>query len=140
MGLSAVRSSAAPPPKAGDVALVGHFESIDEGSVAKRLVIGFGSGAAQMKTVVEGYQATAQGMRKLGSGALDSGGSKGPGLVVPVIVTAATANPIGLAVSGVAKAQGELSGRTTIEGAARRTADAIADELRTIFRKHGWID
>jgi hypothetical protein len=139
MGLEAVRSSAAPTPKPGEIALVGYFESIDEGSTAKRLVIGFGSGSAQMKTEVEGYQMTEQGMRKLGSAALDSGGGKAPGMVVPLIVTAATANPIGLVVSGAAKAQGELSGRTTIEGAARRTSDAISDELRKIFKKQGWI-
>jgi len=125
MGLTAVRSAAAPPPKPGDLALVGHFESIDEGSEAKRLVIGFGSGAAQLKTEVEGYQMTEQGMRKLGSASLESGGGKAPGAVLPLIVTAGTANPIG---------------RTAIEGTARDTADTIAAELRGIFEKQGWIE
>ena len=40
---------------------------------------------------------------------------------------------------GVAKVQGELSGRTTIEGTAERTADAIAEELRKAFQQQGWI-
>jgi hypothetical protein len=62
-----------------------------------------------------------------------------PGVFIPIIVTVVTANPIGLIVQGVAKAQGEISGRTTIEGTAERTADAIADELRTAFEKQGWI-
>jgi hypothetical protein len=79
-------------------------------------------------------------MHLLGSAQLESGGGgKSPGVVVPIIVTAATANPIGLIVGGAAKAQGELSGRTTIEGTAKRTADVIAEELRKAFRKQGWI-
>jgi hypothetical protein len=123
MGLNAVRSSAAPGPKPGDIGLVGYFESIDEDSAAKRVVIGFASGAAQVKIQVEGYQMTELGMRKLGSAALDSRGGTGP-MGVPLTVTAATANPIGL----------------EIEGAARRTADAIAEELRDVFKKQAWID
>lgn len=140
MGLPAVRAAGQPAPKKGDIALVGYFESIDEGSRMKRVVIGFGSGTAELKTQVEGYLMTESGMRKAGSGGVDSGGGgKSPGLVVPLIVTVATANPIGLAVGGAVKAQGELSGRTTIEGTARRTADAIAEELRKEFQKQGWI-
>ena len=60
-------------------------------------------------------------------------------MVVPIIVTAVTASPVGLIVGGVAKAEGELTGRTTIEGTARRTADKIAEELRVVFQRNGWI-
>jgi hypothetical protein len=139
MGLPAVGSAGQPPARQGEIALVGYFESVDEGSAMKRVVIGFGSGAAELTTRVEGYLATESGMRMLGSAQLESGGGKGPGVVVPIVVTAATANPIGLIVGGAAKAQGELSGRTTIEGTAKRTADTIAEELRKAFQKQGWI-
>jgi uncharacterized protein DUF4410 len=140
MGLPAVRTAGQPAPELGDVALVGYFASIDEGSRMKRVVIGFGSGTAELKTEVEGYLRTEAGWRKLGAGDVEAGGAgKTPGVVVPIIVTAATANPIGLAVGGAVKAHGELTGRTTIEGAAQRTAQAIADELREAFRKQGWI-
>ena len=140
MGIPAARTAAASAPRRGDVVLVGYFESIDEGSRLKRVVIGFGSGTAELKTQVEGYLKTDEGMRKLGAGAVDSGGAgRMPGVVVPIIVTAVTASPIGLIVGGVAKAEGELTGRTTIEGTARRTADAIAEELRVAFQKNGWI-
>jgi hypothetical protein len=60
-------------------------------------------------------------------------------LIVPLVVTAATANPIGLIVSGAVKAEGEVSGRDTIEGAAQRTAKQIADHLRGRFEEQGWI-
>jgi Domain of unknown function (DUF4410) len=138
MGLPAVPANGQ-TPREGDIALVGYFESIDEGSRLKRLVIGFGSGSAELKTQVEGYVATDSGMRRLGSTELDSGGNKMPGMAIPAIVTVATANPIGLIVGGAIKGTGELTGRTTIEGTARRTADAIADELRAVFHRQGWI-
>lgn len=139
MGLPAQQADKATPLQAGDYALVGYFEAIDEGSAVERVALGFGAGAASMKTHVEGYQMTAQGPRRLGSGEVDSSGSKGPGLAVPLVVTLATANPIGLVIGGAVKAGQELSGSDTIEGSAKRTAKGISEQLREAFRKHGWI-
>jgi Domain of unknown function (DUF4410) len=137
--IPAMRATPRTSPRMGDIALVGLFESIDEGSRLKRVVIGFGTGTAEMTTRVEGYRMTESGMHPLGSAEIQSGGNKMPGVVIPIIVTAATANPIGLIVQSAAKAQGEISGRTTIEGTAERTADAVAEELRKAFQKQGWI-
>lgn len=139
MGLPAVRAAGQPTPRRDDIVIIGYFEAVDTGNTAKRLLIGFGSGSAEMKTEVEGYVMTDRGLRKLGSGTVDSAGSKGPGAVVPIAVTIATANPIGLIVSGAVKAEGELSGRNTIEGAAKRTAEAIAERLQSAFQRQGWI-
>jgi hypothetical protein len=140
MGLKTdVASDRNTPPGDGDVAIIGYFLSVDEGSAVKRIALGFGSGAAELKTEVEVYQQTAQGLRRLGSGEVDAGGGKLPGVVVPAAVTIATANPIGLVVGGAVKAGTELSGRDTIHGAAKRTAGQIADELEKAFKRHGWI-
>jgi hypothetical protein len=92
-----------------------------------------------MRAAVEGYQMTAQGPRLLGSGEVESGGGKIPGVAVPLAVMAATANPIGLVVGGAAKQYGETSGSATIEGAARRTADEISAQLQKAAEKQGWI-
>jgi hypothetical protein len=102
------------------------------------LTIGFGSGAAEMRAGVEGYQMTAQGLRLLGSGEVASGGGKMPGIVAPVAVLAATTNPIGL-VGGAAKLYGEETGSDTIERAAEQTADEVAAQLRTAAEEQGWI-
>jgi hypothetical protein len=139
MGLPAVRAAGQSTARAGDILLVGYFQSIDEGSAAKRVAIGFGSGSAEMTTMVEGYQMTERGPRLLGSGEVDTRGGKTPGVAVPLAVTLATANPIGLIVGGTAKVAGEVTGRSTIEGAAKRTAEKIAEELRARFQRHGWI-
>ena len=139
MGLPAVRAVGQPAPQVNDIVIIGYFASIEAGSAAKRVMIGFGSGAAEMETRVEGYLMTNRGLRKLGSGTVESGGGKTPGVAVPIAVTVATANPIGLIVSGAAKVGGEMTGKSTIEGTAKRTAKKIADELRVAFQKQGWI-
>jgi hypothetical protein len=139
MGMTAVLAEDNPGPRIGDVVIIGYFGSVDDGSTAKRLILGFGSGGAELKTAVEGYLMTDRGLRLLGSGETDAGASKGPGLLVPLVVTAATANPIGLIVSGAVKAEGEVSGRTTIKGSAERTAKKIAERLQKRFEEQGWI-
>jgi hypothetical protein len=139
MGLPAEQASSAMPLEVGDYALVGYFESVNEGSAAERVALGFGAGAASMKTRVEGYQMTATGVRRLGGGEVDSGDSKGPGLVVPLVTTVATHNPIGLIVSGAVKAHGEASGKDTIQGVSERTAKEISTQLRAAFQRQGWI-
>ena len=92
-----------------------------------------------MKTRVEGYEMTSTGPRLLGSGEIDSGTGKGPGLILPLAVTLATANPIGLAVGGAVKVGTEVSGYSTIEGVSKRTAREIGEQLRAAFQRQGWI-
>ena len=139
MGLVAMEGSQQSIPNPNDLMIIGYFGSVEEGSTVKRLTVGFGAGATDLTTAVEGYQMTQTGPRLLGSGQLESGGGKTPGLIVPLALFAATANPIGLAVMGGIKLQGELSGRTKIEGSAKRTAEAIAEQLQIKFKEQGWI-
>jgi hypothetical protein len=139
MGLPAVRAEGQGAPQIDDIVLRGYFVSVEEGSAGKRVLVGFGSGAAEMRAAVEGYQMTRQGLRLLGSGEVRSGGGEMPGVAVPAAVLAATANPIGLVVGGGAKLYGEATGSDTIEGAAKRTADEIAAQLRTAAEEQGWI-
>jgi hypothetical protein len=139
MGLPAVRAEGQAAPQIDDIVLRGYFVSIEEGSAGKRLLVGFGSGEAEMRAAVEGYQATATGLRLLGHGEVGAEGTEMPGVMVPLAVLAATANPIGLVVAGGAKLYGERTGSDTIDGAAERTADEIAAQLRTAAEEQGWI-
>lgn len=140
MGLNSVEASSATLPSAGDMMIVGYFQAIEEGDRRKRIGLGFGSGAAELTTLVEGYQMTPNGPRLLGQGTVDSQGAKTPGVATSMVVLAATANPVGLVVSSTAHLAAERSGRDRIEGAAKRTADFIADELEVRFAEQGWID
>lgn len=139
MGLPAVRAGGQASPRQGDGLVVGYFTTIDKGSAAKRVGLGFGAGGAELQTVVKGYLVTATGLQLLGSGAVEAGSGKTPGGAVPLVVAVATGNPVGLLVSGAAKVYGEASGSETIEGAARRTAEEIAEKIRASAEKQGWI-
>ena len=139
MGLPAVQAAGQPPPRPGDIVIRGNFYAIDEGQAGSRVLVGFGSGAAELKTAVEGYQMTPQGLRRLGSGETDSAGGKSPGLLLSVGTAAATANPLGLIVATGVKLRREQTGANTIEGAAKRTADEIAARLKVAAEKQGWI-
>jgi uncharacterized protein DUF4410 len=139
MGLSAVQAGPGSSPQVGDGVIRGYLVSAEGGSAAQRFVIGFGAGSSELDTVVEGYAVTPQGWRKLGSGTLTSSGNKTPGMVVPAAVAIATANPIGLIVVGGAKIYGETSGNAGLQGRAKSTADAIAEQLRIRFQDRGWI-
>ena len=139
MGLPAVPAAGQPPAQVNDIAIVGYFVSVDSGSIAKRFAIGFGSGAAELKTVVEVYVRTDQGLRRLGSAELNSTGPKGPGQALPLAVAVASGNPIGLIVSSAVKVGGEVTGMSTIEGSAKRTAKEIAEQLKVGAQRQGWI-
>lgn len=139
MGLSAVQAGPGSSPQVGDGVIRGYLVSVQGGGAVKRFVIGFGYGTSEMDTVVEGYAVTPQGWRKLGSGTLSSSGSKTPGMVMPAAVAIASGNPIGLIVVGGMKIYGETSGKNTLEGRAKATADEISEQLRIRFQDRGWI-
>ncbi len=140
MGLPAERASTQTTPQLNDIVIQGYLLSMDEGSRAKRMAIGFGSGASRLSVAAEGYQMTAQGLRKLGSGTVDTGGAKGPGAAAPLAVILATGNPLGLIVSSGMKVYGEASGSAKIEGRAEQAAKTIVEEMKPRLRQQGWIE
>ncbi len=140
MGMPAQRAGHGPPPQFGDVLITGQFISIDEGDRAKRLFIGFGKGSGELLTHIEGYLVARDGHRLLGSRQVATAGGKKPGLIVPGIVAVATSNPAGLIARSVIGVKDEKKGGAeTLAGAAKRTADEMAKELKIIFRQQGWI-
>ena len=139
MGLAAERGSSQTVPQIGDLVIKGNILSIDEGSAAERVAIGFSSGAAQLKAAAAGYLMTDRGLRKLGSGTADTSGSKSPGSALGVAGVIATGNPAGLIISTGMKVYGEESGSSTIEGRAKDMAKEIAGVLQVKFTEQGWI-
>jgi hypothetical protein len=139
MGLPAANGSAATRPQLNDLVIDGSILSVQQGSAAKRVAIGFSSGQSEMKVAVEGFQMTANGLRKLGSGDVSSGGNKTPGSAVGLAALVATGNPAGLIVSTGMKVYGEKSGSSTVEGRAKQIAQEIGDALKKRFQQQGWI-
>jgi hypothetical protein len=142
MGMPAIHADAGSKPQVGDGVIRGYLVSVEGGgarNAAKRFVVGFGAGTSEMDTVVEGYAVTPQGWRKLGSGTLSASGNKAPGMVAPAALAIATGSPVGLIVVGGMKVYGEASGRNTLQGRAKSTAEAIAEQLKIRFQDRGWI-
>jgi len=140
LGLPAQEASSSTVPEMNDVVIRGYFLSIDRGSTTARVVIGFGVGASQLTTAVEGFQVTHSGLRRLNTDTLESTSNKTPGEALGVVGLLATSNPTGLILGSGAKAAGEVTGMTKIEGRARATAREIANQLRMRFMDLGWFD
>ena len=140
MGMPAQQVPAGTQPQLNDLVIRGYLLSVNEGSAAKRITIGFGSGASELETAVEGFQMTATGLRKLGSGTVNANGGKSPGASLGLAGLLVTGNPAGLIVSGGMKVYGEASGSSTVEGRAKATAKEIADVLKKRFQEQGWIN
>jgi hypothetical protein len=140
MGMPAQRASAETKPQLNDLVIRGYIISIKEGSAKKRFGIGFGEGASEMKSAVEGFQMTTNGLRKIGSGDVNADGSKKPGTALGAVGFLATKNPAGLIISGGMHVYGEESGSSKVEGRAKQTAQEIADVLKQRFQEQGWIN
>lgn len=139
MGLAATNGSPASRPQLNDLVIEGALLSIQQGSAAERIAIGFSAGQSELKVAVEGLQMTPNGLRKLGSGDVSSSGNKTPGSAVGLAVLIATHNPAGLIISTGVKVYGEKSGSNTVEGRAEQIAKEIADALKTRFQQQGWV-
>jgi len=140
MGMPAETATAETKPQINDIVIHGYLVSVVEGSEKKRVAIGFGSGASELKVAAEGFEVTANGLRKLGGGSTDSKGSKAPGASLGVVGLIAMHNPIGLIVSTGIKAHDEKTGESTVEGRAKDTASEIATVLKERFQEQGWIE
>lgn len=137
-GIPAARAADGAVPQVGDAAIRGAFIALDEGSRIKRMLIGFGSGAAELGSIVEAFQMREDGLHPLGSGEIVAGGGKMPGVLVPVGAgavagTAATSAVIAGSVNLVKEA-----GPESLEGAANRTAEEVADTIEGVYKKRGW--
>ncbi len=140
LGMPVAQATMDTKPQLNDLVIRGYFLSIQKGNEAERVAIGFGKGESDLKTVVEGFQMTATGLRKLGSGDLNASGGKSPGASLGVVGLIATHNPAGLIISGGMHVYGEESGSAKVEGRAKQTAQEIADVLKKRFQEQGWIN
>jgi hypothetical protein len=140
MGMSAQQASPETKPQVNDIVIRGYLLSVKQGDAAERVAIGFGTGMSSLSTMVEGFQMTHDGLRKLGSGDVDAGGNKSPGMVLGVATFLATKNPAGLIINAGVQTYGEASGSDEVTGRAKATAKQIADVLKGRFQGQGWIN
>ena len=139
LGLPATRWLGAPPAGTDIYAIEGQFLTIDEGSAAARMIVGFGAGATEVRTLVQAYYISDGRKSVLGEAEVSAESSKKPGLAAMV--------PVGAAATSLAAAAAIQTGigvvteiNTDVRKAAEDTAEAIVDALKPRMEEEGWID
>jgi hypothetical protein len=139
MGMSSEHAIKGTTPQLNDLVIEGYILSYKEGDEKKRIGIGLGAGASDLKVAIEGLQMTAHGLRLLGSGSTDAEGNKTPGAAVGLATMIATHNPLGLIISTGMKVYDEKSGKGKVGGRAKQTAKELAEQLEIRFKEQGWM-
>jgi hypothetical protein len=119
-----------------DLLIDGEFENVDEGNPLRRIVIGFGSGAARLETRARLFQGAER--RKILEFAVATDSGKFPGAIAtaPAVVTGPASVAVGAGVTG---GRVVSSGSTSVAGMAAANADQAARYLSEFFAKQGWI-
>jgi len=139
LGIPAEPARMAAPVAGPMLSIEGQVVSINEGNKAKRLVIGLGSGASEVRTLTQVYEVTSvDGHHLVEDFYTTAKSSRKPGFG-PMAGMGAAA---GLAASRVAAAGGvgvATSLSQTVEADVRHGAKQIAKELAKLFVEQGWI-
>ena len=127
------------PTGPGIYTLEGQFVTIDEGNMAMRMIIGFGVGGTEIKTLVQAYASEPTGKRLLAEAEVSSESSSAPGLAATL--------PVGSAISGIQTAAAIQTGvgavreiNTDVKEGAEDTADAIVELMEPRLEDLEWID
>ncbi len=139
MGLPAQRASGQPSPKGHTVSIEGQFLSIDEGNRTERILIGLGEGRTTVDTAVQVYRDSLYGELVLEKLEVAAKSGRKPGAAETMGIGAAMGHLIvSAAATGASAAAGESFG-TSVDADGKRTAKAVAKELRALFVQEGWL-
>lgn len=124
----------------GGLAIHGDLVKLDEGSRAKRVLVGFGYGATQLDTRARLYLRGKAGPEKIAEYKTTSASGPKPGIL--------TTLPVGMAIQGVSLVVIAINAATatlgevnsTVSGDAEETAEEWAEVLIEFFQQQGWID
>jgi hypothetical protein len=137
LGLPAQRADEASPATDRTLAIKGEFVSIVEGNSLRRLVIGLGAGATEVKTLVQVYVLNPPGRTLWKSFETTAQSSRKPGMAETLGVGTAAMGARAVAIGAGAQIGAQYGGSVAAD--TRRTADAIANKLSRIFAGQGWI-
>ena len=136
-GIRAQRATASTTVPLHALVVKGQFVTIEEGSRAKRLLIGFGAGSTELRARVQAYQMTESGLRIISEGEGGAHGSKMPGMAGPAAVAGATGQVAGLAISGVMSVGREIKG--PIRADVKRLAEHFTKRAVAVYTRQGWL-
>ncbi len=137
-GIAAQRADGRTSPPLHALLLKGRFLTVNEGDQSKRMVVGFGAGASELRVDVQVYQETEFGARRISEGEAKASGSKMPGMAVPVGAGAAAGRAAtSAAISGAMSVTREIRGGMSAD--TKRLAEKIADRAEAFYERQGWL-
>jgi len=138
LGLPAAPATTAGPVSGPTLSIEGHFVSVDEGNRLRRMVVGFGAGASEVRTLVQVYETTNEGRRLVEDFYTTVKSSLKPGMgpMAGVGAAAGRAASSALVSGGVGIATERSQG---VDGDAKHTAEQITQTLKKFFVEQGWI-
>jgi len=140
LGIPTVAAEAAPatPGAAPTVSIHGQFLSIDEGNQTRRMFVGFGAGASEVRLLVQVFETTNQREHLVEDFYSTVKSSRKPGMGPFAGAGAA----LGHAASSAALSAGvgiASERNQTVQGDAQNVAKEIAKQIKELFAKEGWI-
>ena len=135
LGLDAERAAGPRQQENNDLAIGGHFLSIDEGNRTERVVIGLGAGRTDVQAEVLLYQ-NGLLVEQLET---DSKSGLKPGMAETMGVGAAAGDLAASAVVSAGMAGASEAFGANVEADAARTAKKLAKQLEEFFARKGWL-
>lgn len=138
LGLSAEAAAMAAPPPGPVLSVEGQIVSIDEGNKTRRMMIGFGAGASEVRTLTQVYEVRGGAHRLVEDFYTTTKSSRKPGLG-PMAGAGAAAGHAAQS-AAIAGGLGLASERSqTVEGDVKHAAREIARTLSRFFVAQRWI-
>lgn len=119
------------------LSIEGQFLALDEGNRAKRLLVGFGAGASEVRVAVQLFEGGPGGRRPLEDFSMTARSLAKPGFVPVAGIGAAAGAAIELL--GLSMGTGLLAGPQDVESSTKKGAVEITKQLARLLAQHGWI-
>jgi len=139
MGLPAQRAWGAPGRWERALVVEGQLLSIDQGNQAERITVGLGAGRSDVESRVQLYAATQSGLERLESFTTTMKSGYMPGMAETMGAGAIGGHLAVAAAAGTALHGAAEKFSADVDAEAKRTAKAIAKQLRGYFQAQGWV-
>jgi hypothetical protein len=137
VGIAAQRATDSTRVPLHALVVKGQFVTIDEGSRAKRMLIGFGAGSTMLEVEVQAYQMTERGLRRITEVQGEARGNRMPGMVLAGGMAPAVGTMMPVLTQGVAGVVREARGG--IRADIDRLAEQFAYKAVAFYHLQGWM-
>lgn len=139
MGIPAQRAWGMPARWGNVVVVEGQLLSVNEGNEAERVVIGLSAGKSDVHAIAQLFAAMPTGLTLLEQFDSDMQSGFMPGMAETMGAGAIGGHIAVAAAAGVVTHGAGEKLSSSVDAEAKRSADAIAKQLRPYFESHGWL-